>query len=101
MSFVHDETGNIRGYLQQAAEIECNAANYREEAARQSTRPFMLLRPKIYPDGNKWCVLYGEDIQSGVAAFGDTPALASVQFDIEWLNARASAHHKEPRRKMW
>jgi hypothetical protein len=31
---------------------------------------------RLYPDGNQWCALWGDDIQSGVAGFGDTPALA-------------------------
>lgn len=57
------------------------------EAGRQQQRPFMLLRPKIYIDGNMWCALYGENLQDGVAGFGETPHKASVQFDIEWLNS--------------
>lgn len=58
------------------------------EAGRQQQRPFMLLRPKIYIDGNRWCALYGDNLQDGVAGFGDTPAKAAQQFDIEWLNAK-------------
>ena len=57
--------------------------------AYELQRPFMLLKPKIYTDGDKWCALYGEDLQSGVAGFGDTPAQAATQFDVEWLNAKA------------
>jgi hypothetical protein len=49
----------------------------------------MLLRPRVFPDGNQWCALYGENLQEGVAGFGDTPAKASVDFDIQWLNAKA------------
>ena len=52
-------------------------------------RPFILLKPKIQIDGNKWCVLYGENLQDGVCAFGDTPEQASINFDIAWLNERA------------
>jgi len=52
------------------------------EAERQ--RPFMLLRPRIYPDGNKWCALYGEDLQCGVAGLGDTPEEAARDFDKNW-----------------
>lgn len=29
-----------------------------------------------YKDGDKWCALYGEDLQSGIAGFGNTPFLA-------------------------
>jgi len=45
---------------------------------------FSLLKPKIYKDGNQWCVLYGEDLQSGVAGFGDTPRLAVYDFNKQW-----------------
>jgi hypothetical protein len=89
---IEDQSGNIRAYLQQAAEIECNAAHYKEKAAMQLTRPFMLLRPRIFPDGNMWCALYGDNLQDGVCAFGETPDAASIQFDIEWLNARCGQH---------
>ena len=59
------------------------------EVAIEMMRPFFLLKPKMFPDGNMWCALYGENLQEGVAAFGETPAKASVQFDIEWLNQKA------------
>lgn len=31
---------------------------------------------KIYPDGDQWCALWGDDIQSGVAAFDPSPDVA-------------------------
>jgi hypothetical protein len=40
-----------------------------------------VLRPKLFPDGNQWCALYGENLQEGVAGFGDTPAEAMLDFD--------------------
>ena len=58
-------------------------------ATLQMRRPFVLLRPKMFPDGNKWCALYGDNIHDGVAAFGDTPDAAALQFYIEWKNAKA------------
>lgn len=51
-------------------------------------RPFIMLRPKIYPDGDQWCVLLGEDLQMGVCAFGKTPDEASRNFDAEWLGTQ-------------
>jgi len=59
------------------------------EAAIEMMRPFFLLKPKVFPDGDMWCALYGENLQEGVAGFGETPAKASTQFDIEWLNSKA------------
>ena len=52
-------------------------------------RPFIMLRPKMYPDGNQWCALYGESLMEGVAGFGDTPDAASWDFDKNWNGQRA------------
>jgi hypothetical protein len=60
-----------------------------ESVELERLRPFFLLRPRVFPDGNQWCALYGDNLQEGVCAFGDTPAKAATQFDIEWLNAKA------------
>ena len=35
---------------------------------------------KPFKDGNKWCFLYGENIQEGIAGFGDTILEAAVDF---------------------
>ena len=43
-----------------------------------------LLRPRVFIDGNKWCVLYGENLQNGVAGFGDSPILAVYDFNKAW-----------------
>lgn len=40
-----------------------------------------LLKPKIFKDGNQWCVLYGENIQEGVCGFGDSPMKAVCAFN--------------------
>lgn len=42
------------------------------------------LRPRIFIDGNAWCVLYGENVQDGVAGFGSTPRLAVYDFNKAW-----------------
>lgn len=76
-------------YKSTAAQREAEAMRLAESTELERNRPFMLLRPRIFIDGNQWCALYGENLQEGVAGFGDTPAKASVQFDIEWLNAPA------------
>lgn len=34
-----------------------------------------------YKDGDKWCVLYGKDLQEGITGFGDTPVKAMYAFD--------------------
>lgn len=70
-----------------------NAACEMQITAMDQRAPHVLMRPIIFPDGNKWCALYGEDLQMGVAGFGDTPEGAAADFDSNWrkqtLNARA------------
>ena len=34
-----------------------------------------------YKDGNQWCILYGDNLQVGIAGFGDTPIKAMYAFD--------------------
>lgn len=43
-----------------------------------------ILRPRIYIDGNKWCVLYGTNIQDGICGFGYTPKDAVYDFNKSW-----------------
>lgn len=50
-----------------------------------ATAPSVLYRPAISIDGDKWCALYGEDLQNGVAGFGDSPEQAMQAFDSAWL----------------
>lgn len=50
----------------------------------QMTRPSAIYRPTISIDGNQWCALYGENLQDGVAGFGDSPDLAMYAFDKAW-----------------
>lgn len=65
-----------------------NAAEmaFRAECLRAS--PHVLMRPRLYPDGNQWCALYGDNLQEGVAGFGDTPELAGADFDKNWSSQR-------------
>lgn len=45
---------------------------------------FSTLKPKIFKDGNQWCVLLGENIQEGIAGFGNTPNEAIINWDGEF-----------------
>ena len=47
-------------------------------------RPSVLYRPRLFIDGNQWCALYGENLQDGVAGFGDSPALAMLDWERNW-----------------
>ncbi len=41
-------------------------------------------------DGNQWCVLYGENLQEGIAAFGDTPSDAMYHFEEAMASKKGS-----------
>lgn len=60
-------------------------------SAYDMRRPSVLFRPALSADGDKWMALYGENLQVGVAGFGDTPEQAMVNFDLAWLNEKTPA----------
>jgi hypothetical protein len=75
-------------YQSMAANAICHAAEMVkaawQEVAGEHMRPFYMLKPAMSKDGNQWCFLYGENLQEGVAGFGDTPAAAAYDFDKNW-----------------
>lgn len=78
-------TDAVRDAFGQASHyMACVAQDY-SYAAMQSIQPSVLFRPKIYIDGDQWCALYGENLQDGVAGFGDSPCHAMMAFDAAWL----------------
>lgn len=58
------------------------------ETMGQWTRPSIMYRPTLSADGTAWCALYGDDLQVGVAGFGDTPEEAMRAFDVAWYRER-------------
>lgn len=60
-------------------------------AIAEYVRPSVLMKPRIFIDGNQWCALYGENLQDGVAGFGDSPELAFRDFDKNWETPLKSA----------
>jgi hypothetical protein len=79
---------HVSSAFQFAAELQQRAATQALCVENSRERPFMLLRPRMFPDGNQWCALYGENIQEGVCGFGDTPNLASYDFDNNWYGQK-------------
>lgn len=55
-----------------------------QQAAAAHERPCVLWKPRLFIDGNQWCALFGENIQDGVAGFGDSPDEAMWAFDTAW-----------------
>ena len=45
---------------------------------------FEQLKPSLSKDGDHWCVLYGDNLQVGIAGFGKTPYLAILDWNKQW-----------------
>lgn len=63
------------GYAKQILQQEIVAVSH------EMQRPSVVFRPRIFPDGDMWCVLLGENLQVGISGFGKTPAEATAAFD--------------------
>lgn len=60
--------------------------------------PSAIYKPKVFPDGDKWCALYGDNLQEGVCGFGDTPAAAIIDFNNCWNGwGKYKKENNEPR----
>jgi len=72
----------------QAVSHAAEMASYAiQNAAASYDRYSVLMRPKLYIDGDQWCALYGDNIQDGVAGFGTSPAKALENFDKNFIAA--------------
>lgn len=75
-------------YQSMAANAIAHAAGMTQETIRYVAssyeRPSVLFRPKLSVDGDQWCAMYGDDLQSGVAGFGNSPSKAMDDFDRAW-----------------
>ena len=68
--------------------------NHRQDILLQEYRAVAVLAQEMqlvqlhaltpYKDGNMWCYLLGEDIQSGIAGFGASPYLAALDFNKQF-----------------
>lgn len=61
------------------------------------TAPHVIYKPDLFPDGTQWCALFGADLQSGVAGFGDTPAAAMADFDTAWTSRKTPSSEVKDR----
>lgn len=76
---------NLGHYFQQTTTVISDEAHMVAEVQKS---PSAIYRPVLTIDGNQWCALYGDDLQSGVAGFGDTPADAMREFDKAWTTSK-------------
>lgn len=60
------------------------------ETEHQKQRPFMLLKPKLFMEGNQWAAMYGDEPSLSLLGFGDTPEEAARDFDHAWYNLNIS-----------
>jgi hypothetical protein len=74
--------GNTFCYAAQSAQ---QAYQTLDCAHMEMLRPSYLFRPRLSQDGNQWLAIYGDNIQTGVCGFGDSPALAMTAFDKAWV----------------
>lgn len=65
---------------------EASSINSQTMQEQQEFNLFAMLKPSIQRDGNQWCVLYGADLQVGIAGFGDSPHMAIMDFNAQWYN---------------
>lgn len=76
-------------YQSMAANAIAHAASMAGEAWQQTaydhSRPSVIWKPQLSLDGNQWCARYGDNLQDGVAGFGDSPNEAMHAFDAEWI----------------
>lgn len=77
-----------------AAQAMCFAADQIkltwQEAAYEQMRPSVVFKPALARDGDMWCALFGDNLQEGVAGFGESPAKAMWAFDTAWLSKSGS-----------
>lgn len=97
---VYDAVRSKMGYLDanvlydritRCFDFSCQISAMLQSIEYESVRPCVMMRPKISIDGNQWCVLYGDNLQDGVAGFGNGPAKAMQDFDNSWLQALKEA----------
>jgi len=60
---------------------------YYENLNYIADRPCNVYKPRLSIDGNQWCALFGDDLQGGVAGFGDSPQKAFEDFDRNWAKS--------------
>jgi hypothetical protein len=76
------------GYTRQHMQQEIYAVS------NEMRRPSAIFRPTLSADGTMWCALYGDNLQEGVAGFGETPEQAFAAFDIAWNTERTPAANR-------
>lgn len=78
---VHDVAWQHFDISHAVAMIRDHISSKISTVAAEMVRPSVLFKPKLYIDGNMWCALLGDDLQSGIAAFATSPDETMRNFD--------------------
>jgi len=71
-------------YWADKSNMDANVNTQQIDLLLAQQAPFMLLKPKVFLDGNKWCAMYGSNLMEGVTGWGDSPDEAMIDFNKEW-----------------
>lgn len=77
-------------------EMPQDIQNELREWVNDLRRPSVLFGPKLSRDGNQWCVLLGDNLQEGCAAFGPSPEIAFWNFDLEFIKEIRKTNQETP-----
>lgn len=67
-----------------STDLDNKAAEEKYWRAERMNTPSFMLKPRLSIDGDQWCALHGENLQDGIAGFGDSPDKAYLDFDKNW-----------------
>ena len=85
------QTVNINDAIENAFR-ESGFSHYAQQAMQEFQQagisqqlPSVLYKPKLFIDGDRYCALFGENIQEGCAGFGESAYKAMADFDTNWF----------------
>lgn len=81
MSDLEHYAGRLDSHLGEIAECNRRSQFFLSSAC-------VAFGAKLSVDGNQFCFLLGDNLQSGIAGFGSTPAEAMIDFDNNFHNFR-------------
>lgn len=74
--------------------LKQEAAGIESQTATHKGLWVVLLGLKPYRDGNQYCFLWGDNLQEGIAGFGDTVAKAMWDFEKNMTTPAASGEER-------
>ena len=77
------------------AERRIEAAYWELDYWETKSQPFFVTGARLFPDGDKWCALFGTNIQEGVCGFGASPDEAKDAFNKAWYEKLPEAQTHE------